>query len=421
MTSSDGVETRNAELARKLLTLTGGLADGMPNHPADLLLHDADAIVSHIEVNSHHGVGVLIRRLFGASRNILSIRSKDFYEGHQEFGARRLRISHDGSPRDLVFWRVLQALAGVTVRRVLCVPYFPDDVLNAIALKELFGVPLCTYLMDDQNLYSNGIPDAAMDELLAKSALRLAISSELCEGYERKYGRKMWFMPPVVDTGYILPHLNALSAAGLAGEGMMIGNVWGQRWLELLRATVRDSGVTLRWHCSGEFRWVSCGKDALIQDGIVPHDGPALADEPLIALLRQAPFAVVPSGTLDETDDRRFIAQLSLPSRIPYIFATAQTPILVFGSPETAAARFVTRLGIGMNAPYDRESFQMAVRQITTPHVNLEMRRAALRWGGLFADRGAAEWIWASLAKGEPLDSRYDVLQTPPEPGSAAH
>jgi hypothetical protein len=266
--------------------------------------------------------------------------------------------------------------------------------------------------MDDQNLCSDGIPDEVMRELMAKSTLRLAISPELCEGYQRKYQYPMWFMPPVMASQRILPYLNALPAASLrSGEGIIVGNIWGQRWLELLRNTVRNSGVRLQWHCSGEFRWVEWDRQTLARDGIVQHEGPALDDDRLIERLRQAPFAVVPSGTLDDTDDRRFIAQLSLPSRIPYIFAASQAPILVLGSPKTAAARFVTKMGIGMAAPYEGTAFQEAVAHITQPEVNVRMRRAALLLAGRFSDLGASEWIWESLAKGEPADSRYQDLQ----------
>ena len=272
-------------------------------------------------------------------------------------------------------------------------------------------MPLCTWLMDDQNLTADGIPDSLMRELLAKSTLRLAISPELCEGYALKYGYKMSFMPPLVSTQFILPRVNQLPDAALrAKSAVIIGNIWGQRWLELLRPTVRDSGVTLRWYNNGEFRWLSCTKEALAGDGIFLQAGSRDPDERMVEILRQAPFVVVPSGVLDDTDDRRFIAQLSLPSRIPYILATSQAPILVMGSPETAAARFVTANGIGIVAPYDRQAFQDAVERISRPDVNLGLRRAALLLALRFADIGGAEWLWQSLARGEPVDTRYEEM-----------
>lgn len=362
-----------------------------------------DAIVTHIEVNHQHGVGALVARLFGALPEILSIRSQDYYEGRQEFGARHVRIAHADAARDAVFWNVLESLGGAKVQRVICIPYFPDDVRTAIALREIFNAPLCTYLMDDQNLHADGISDALMQELLDKSWLRLAISTELREAYERKFGRKMWLMPPLAPARLIPEQVNLASS----GDPVIAGNIWGRRWVELLRETVRGSGVTLGWYNHGEFRWLPCSLDDLARDGILAQAS-CPDDEEMVAILRRAPFVVVPSGTLDETDDRRFIAELSLPSRIPYIFATSHAPILVLGHPETAAARFVTRAGIGLSAAYERNSFVDAVRRLSDPEVNRGLREAALRLGPRFSDRGAAEWIWESLARGAPADDRYE-------------
>jgi hypothetical protein len=179
---------------------------------------------------------------------------------------------------------------------------------------------------------------------------------------------------------------------------------------------VRGTGVTLRWYNNGDFRWLPCSKEELARDGIVPQEGPPDPDATFVETLRQAPFVVVPSGTLEETDDRRFIAQLSFPSRIPYILATSHAPILVLGSAQTAAARFVTRSGIGMAAPYGRREFLEAAARITRPDVNLAMRRAAFLLSPHFADLGAAEWIWQSLEKGGPADDRYEAMMPDPMP-----
>jgi hypothetical protein len=410
------IRLRNQALADKLLALTGGgqLARTVYAPP-----QDADAIVGHIEINEHHGVGVLLQRLFGQYKNVVSIRSRNYYGGRQDFGAMHVCISHGDVSRDITIWNVLAGLRGATIQRVLCVPYFPDDALTAIALKEAFGVPLCTFLMDDQNLCSDGISDPVMTELLAKSSLRLAISAQMCAGYEAKYGHKIWFMPPVAPARLIPKELNQLPEQALRErQPVILGNIWGQHWLESLRATVRGSGVTLRWYNNSEFRWLSCSAEDLARDGIVPQQGPH-PDDTLVEILRQAPFVVLPSGTLEETDDRRFIAQLSFPSRIPYILATSHAPILVMGSPQTAAAQVVTHFGIGMVAPYQRQAFSEAVERIRHPDLNLAMRRAAFRLSPRFADLGAAEWIWQSLAKGEAMDGRYEDLMPSPslDPG----
>jgi hypothetical protein len=82
----------------------------------------------------------------------------------------------------------------------------------------------------------------------------------------------------------------------------------------------------------------------------------------------------------------------------------------VLGSPQSAAAKIVSRLGIGMVVPYDRQQFVAALKQMTSPDLNLNMRQRAFSLASRFGDRGAAEWIWQSLAKGEPIDRRYEDL-----------
>jgi hypothetical protein len=408
-------------LARKLLSLIPVTdcnrlfdePDLPPTHSAPRV-EDADAIISHIEVNDAHGVGVLLQRLFSGQSNLLSIRSADYFGGYQDFGDVALNISHGHTSRDAVFSKVLASLGECTVRRVLCVPYFPDDVRTAVAVKEIYGAPMCTYLMDDQNVCVPGIPDELMRELLAKSALRLAISPELRIAYEQKYGFPFWLLPPLVTGRLILSRLAPPPLQSPPRQGVLIGNIWGDRWLKLLRETVRHSGITLTWYCNSRFRWITCSTDELSKDSIVTCEPPP--DDELVKILRRQWFALVPTGTLTGDDERGFLAQLSLPSRLVYLATTSQVPILVLGSSQTAAAHFVEQFGIGMVVNYDRRLFQEAVASITRPDVNLAFRKRALAIAGKFTADGAADWIWGSLARGSPIDRRYEDLMPERKP-----
>jgi hypothetical protein len=421
----DPVWQRNAELAGRLFELCGCPAEAASHVPApgptegDWLV-DADAIVTHVEVNERHGVGVLLKRVFRGRGRLIVIRSQDHYGGAQDFGELRLRIGHDKTSRPAVFRRVLQEMERHTAARILCVPYYADDVRNAIALRAIYGAKLCTWLMDDQNIYASGIPDDLMAELLRESSLRLAISPELAAAYGEKYGCRVWLMPPVVDRAHILRELRPPPEPGREKPwGVIVGNVWGRRWLEFLRATVRASGITLRWYSRDYFRFIAGDRESLARDSIWIPEGPPLGDEDLIGVLRGAPFVAVPSGTLDESDDRRFIARMSLPSRIPFILATSHTPVLVLGDRRTAAARFVLEAGVGLVCPYARGPFQAAVERIMRPEVNLAMRQKALDLAPVFSDEGAAEWIWQSLARGAPVDDRFEKLMAGMQPRSA--
>lgn len=406
ITQSDPAWKRMEQLAERAFQLAGFPGDFEAEEASeDEFLQDADAIVSHVEINNQHGVGVLLERLFRGRSNAITIRSQDLYGGHQEFGELALRISHSGPARDQCFRNVLAAMKGNSVARILCAPYYPDDARTAIALAEIYAAPLATYIMDDQNISMDAIPDDLMNELFYKSKLVLAISPEMATAYESKYKRSVWLMPPLAPDRLILRQERARS--GFSESGVIVGNIWGQQWLDLLRGTVRDSGVTLRWYSNSHFRFLSGNRDSLRQDSIIVPEGSPLSDDDLVRELRDAPFAVVPSGTLNPGDDRRFIARLSLPSRIPLILATSHTPIIVLGDRTTAAAQFVERHGIGLACPYETSAFQDAVATVTKPEVNARMRQNALILAPSYSDTGAADWIWASLAAGQPVDSRY--------------
>src|SRR5262249_22543136 len=143
---------------------------------------------------------------------------------------------------------VHESVGDAEIDRILCIPYFTDDVLNALALHEISGAPMCAYLMDDQNLYAEGIANNLMRQLLEKSTLRLAISRELVAEYGAKYGVAMNWMPPLAPASLIPVELNAPSGDPLnQREAILVGNIWGIAWVQLLRAVLRKSGLVVRW------------------------------------------------------------------------------------------------------------------------------------------------------------------------------
>lgn len=371
-------------------------------------IKNADAVISHVEVNNNHGVGVLLKRIFSNQSNILSIRSRDLYGGDHYFGKVSLSVSHQDSSRFEIFRHMVETLKNTTIKRILSIPFFPDDVLSTLVLKDLFNVPLCTYIMDDQNIYSSEIEDKLMQELLTKSSLRLAISSEIRDAYESKYGLKFYMLPPVVPNQLIRSDV-VIPNSQQTGEkeGIIVGNIWGQSWLKLLRKTIRTSGLKLTWygHVPQE---LEVYKEAIIEDGI--NVCGYLPEDDLATQLRNYSYTVLPTGMLDQEDDRHWIAKLSLPSRLPFILATSHTPIIVLGSPDTAAARFVKRFKIGVVAEYNPESFQEAVNYITQPEVQLSMRQHAAQIAPILAADGISDWIWQSLELGCAYDQRFEEL-----------
>jgi hypothetical protein len=376
----------------------------------DPVLTQVDVVIYAVEINDRHGVGILVQRIFPDSKNIISIRAIDIYGGEHTFGGVALQISHRDLDRAAGLEKVKQALAGYQIDRVLCIPYHSHEVLTALAIHELFGASICTYVMDDRNVLIHDIPDDLMTELLAKSNLCLGISPEMCDIYLAKYGVEMHFAPPVLPPELINPEIPQLSPYILQTQtGAMIGNVWSPTWLKLLRQTTKAAGINIDWYGNTGAEWNIRDRSQLQLDGIT-EKGFLPTEIEVAQVLRQYPYVIIASGTLDEHDDNSPNSWLSLPSRIPFIVASSNTPIIFVGNRDTAAARFIQRLGIGIVADYDVNSLRQAVDYITQPHIQQEFRARSAKLAPLFENRCTDEWIWKSLTLGKPIDGRFEKL-----------
>ena len=365
-------------------------------------------LVTHNEINEKHGSAILIQNIFSRGKGILTIRSLNDYDGTQTFGDVNLHISHRGLSRTQIPDNVRRALNGREPERILCIPYYRDDISSCLAIKNLFNVPLCTYLMDDQNITVNNIPDDDLSELLRSSELCLGISREMCQAYEAKYQVKFWFVPPVVESSLIgdeaaLPDHRYLES----DRGILVGNIWSQRWLERLQLVIKESGASLDWFGARrnrlEFEVHSLQRERIRFHGLLP---PSV----LAKVMRQYRYAVVPTGSTEDVDDRPELTRLSLPSRIPFILATSHTPIVVMGTRNSAAARFVERFQIGLVCEYATRSFLQTGERICSPGEQARLRHRARELAKCFSAHGLDEWIWSSLDKRQPHDSRFERL-----------
>lgn len=366
-------------------------------------------ILSHSEVNDRHGVGVLLKRIFQDDRNIVSIRSRNLYDGIDDFGNFNFLIHHHNLDQYAIYEQIRSILGGLKPKRILCIPYFLDDILSAIALKDMFDVPLCTYLMDDQNIYVSEISDNYMAELLDKSDLCFGISRNLCQAYEEKYQQKFWFVPPVAPEKFIVKDTVIYPSQLQEEHGVLIGNIWSQKWLDRLRETVRGSGVKIDWYGNPHREWLKFEETELAQDGII-FKGYLESEADLVKKLREASFAIIPTAQEISSSERMEIAKLSLPSRIPFLVATAHIPLLVIGNEETAAANFVSDFKLGIVSSYDTLEFREKITWLTDISNQETIRNQAANLARFLSSQDMENWIWNSLDQKYPVDFRFEKL-----------
>jgi len=369
-----------------------------------------DLVITACEVNPLHGTGTLLLRIFPDQESIISLRAEDFYDGETDFGRVRLRLPLAQAARPVILAWLKSSLAGVNIRRILCVPYTPAEATLALAAHDLLNAPLGVYVMDDKNVCADGITDTLMQELLSKSSLRLVIGPEMREAYEEKYEMPFWVMPPVV-ADHIIKREAAPASGNGQPRGVLLGNIWGQRWLDMLREIFRGSGVSIDWYCNQiNPPGLEYDRDELAADGIVQRN--PIAEDDLPKVLGEYSFAVVPTDTLDGRSPLsvQAIAELSLPSRMVTMMATSHLPMLVVGSPATCAAGFVERFDLGAVAPYDRAAVLAAIEALTTPDRQADIRARSARLSGSFTAAGTSDWLWRSLDAGRPITSIYEDL-----------
>jgi hypothetical protein len=369
-------------------------------------LQDGTLVITHAEICNRQGVGALLAKIFAEEPELLVFYSRNYFEGDC-FGTVTHHLPHPGHDLAGVKARVGALLQGHRIKRIFCVPFYPDDVLSAIAAADLTGAPLVTYIMDDQNLFVQGIPDDLMGALISRSSLCFAISDVLRTGYQEKYGKDFWIIPPVNSARFFAP-ANFQAAENRPPRGVIIGNVWSLEILQQLRELIKNSGLKVDWYGNAGKPFIQLDEAELAAEGISLH--PNLTDEPLVAELRRFDYAIMPSGTLNGGLEHDWLFRASLPSRLIYLLTTAHLPLLVLGDPETAAGRFVTRLGLGTTAAYEAEAFRRAVEELTGSSRARVIRANGARLTPVFASEGVSKWVWQSVAKGRPADERYENL-----------
>ena len=181
----------------------------------------------------------------------------------------------------------------------------------------------------------------------------------------------------------------------------MAGNVWSAEILERIRVFVKTTGLLVDWFGNTKAPWLPQDLSALEADGLYAR-GFLPTENDLAERLAEYPFVIVPSGTLDGTENNEWLTRLSLPSRMIFILTQTHTPILVLGHADTAAAKFVNRFGIGASSNYDAAEAKTIVSRFLEESSRAQMVQCARETALSYTFPDAGEWIWSSLAAGEP-------------------
>jgi cytochrome c-type biogenesis protein CcmH/NrfG len=366
-----------------------------------------DLLISHVEVSHLQGTGVLIDRLFPDSSKFVTVRSRTLYNGRLNFGGIHFSMDLPGlseASRGRLLRRLLRPFK---IKRILAVPFFASDFVHAIAAHELTGAPLCTYVMDDQTVHVGGVPTALAQKLFSISRLRLAISPEMQTAYMDRFSCPFALLPPVVTSVEHATPNRWEQGSSVERRCAMAGNVWSAQILERVRVFVRATGLMVDWFGNTKAPWLPQDLRSLEADGLYAR-GFLPTEQALAERLAEYPFVIVPSGSLDGTEDNEWLTRLSLPSRIIFIVTQTQTPILVLGHADTAAAKFVNRFGLGSSSNYNSSEAQAVMGRFLDSSTRGQMVEQARDTASAYTFPTAGEWIWQSLEAGETSPTPFD-------------
>ncbi len=368
----------------------------------DLATLEMDLMVTHVEVNNLHGTGILIKRMFPDWREIMHVWTHSAYSIN-DFGIVQMFIGGWKLTRNQMFAKATAALKDYTLRSVMCVPFCPEDLITALCAKHSRNVPLLIYVMDDQNLTHSRIPDNVLREAFDAAAIVFAISPEMRDAYEAKFGIKCYLLPPLVRADDLMLEPVAGERVEFKDTGILLGNIWNAKWLEEIRHVVRDSGKTIHWYGNAG-KAVEFDPAGLERDGIIFKG--ALPETEICAEIRKYAYGVLPSSPDGQEED--WLAKYSIPTRLVTSVAAGNLPMVVMGSEASASSQFVKKFGVGRICPYDSAKFREAVDAIVSEEAQAEIRVKSAGAAKLFSDVGIADWLRESLRRGEPVDRRFE-------------
>jgi FkbM family methyltransferase len=401
----DAVRDDLAKLSSLSVESSGGTVGASLNQSDLEVVEGVDLLITSNELNLHHGTGVLLNRIFDPNTSI-HLRTHNDYADKGPF--RSHLVDAANRSRSAVFSLVLDALATENIRRIICVPFFPEDYLVGIAAKNFLGVPMVVWMMDDLIIHNSKVPHERALELFDLADIRFVISPEMRDAYEERFRRKFYMLPATVEAKLITKVPSSNISQNLAAKTCaMIGNVWSQAWFERLAEMIKKSGWTVHWYGPGlSCGWLNITADKLIEHNIIEKG--FLPEQDLIDALVTYPFSIIPTGSGNDDDDRPGVTLLSLPSRMSFLLAATYLPMLVVGSEKSCAAKFARRFGVGFSVNYDEHQFLEAIAKLGDASFSAQCRSNAAAVAMTFSADSLAEWIGKCCDEGVAIDDRFE-------------
>lgn len=130
---------------QKIQTVLGNILRGFrcqisASKPGERPIKDATLVLTHAEICNRHGTGALLMKILEGVDPLVVFYSKNFF-GQNEMGTVARHVQHEDTRRPAVRDKVANLLRSMQISRILCLPYYEDDALSALAAAEISRCP----------------------------------------------------------------------------------------------------------------------------------------------------------------------------------------------------------------------------------------------------------------------------------------
>lgn len=372
---------------------------------------EVDLVIMANEINFAHGTGILMSRILAEVPSYVLFRAFDHWGGVQVVEPVADFVLHRYSQdRQTIANFIASRLSSYAPRSIFAVPYTREDVVMALTAKAMTGAPLVIWVMDDNCLSNEGIPLDLMRELVLAADARFVISDAMRTTYEAHFRLPFWVLPPLVAGRFIRTAACPPPPADMPMRGAIVGNIWHQAWLKDAVQALSGVGVPIEWYTSSnDLHFLNYTDEELAHAGIVIKRD--LSHDEIATRVEQSTFILVPSFSGTETDGHAAaIGKLSLPSKMPFVTATAGAPFLVLTNGQSGAADYVRTFDLGEVVPYERSAIIEAIARLADPETQRGVRERSFTIGPALDVTGLHAFLVDAARSQRLADDRFERL-----------
>jgi FkbM family methyltransferase len=288
---------------------------------------------------------------------------------------------------------------------ILCAPRSDRELQVAVAAADISEAPLVLYLIGD--LESSSELEPALCEAIKKSSLLFAASEDMRAKYQKKYGRKVWLLPPVAPEA---PPLAGQPRPDKALRGVLLGEPANSSLIDQLQTMFRKSELHITWILAPDKISSARSHLAGAENISIECDTP---DDLFAQALARADFVLAVDGIQEEKPGSSL--EVRLLSDLLCAVCWTDLPVLCLGNKSGNLAKLIDAWGLGSCLEIEQKDLRSEIDTLITPEKREAISKKAIDFRAVFSAQSAAKllrcWIEQGFVVENPFDEFFEPIQ----------